>query len=250
MDIVIIEDEQLAANDLANILKSIGNGITVKKILFSVNEAIGYFRENTLPQLIFSDIQLGDGYSFEIFKEMQRQVPVIYCTAHDHHALEAFNHNGIAYILKPYTNNNIKDALDKCRYFQHTFSSPVNYDLLLKSITIPKQNLPTLLVNYKNRIIPVKMSEVAYFFIENKSVNLVTADNAKYTVHNTLDELENTSGNMFYRANRQYLVNKKSIKEVIHYGHRKLFLSLDIETDHEIIINKNNIPAFLDWLQQ
>jgi len=250
MDIVIIEDEQLVANDLANILTHIGEDITVKKILFSVNEAITYFSENTLPQLIFSDIQLGDGYSFEIFKELQQHVPVVYCTAHDHHALEAFNHNGIAYILKPYSNKNIKEALDKCRYFQHTFSSPVNYDLLLKSISMPKQQLPTLLVNYKNRIIPVKISEVAYFFIENKSVNLVTAGNAKYTVHNTLDELENTTGNMFYRANRQYLVNKKSIKEVIHYGHRKLFLSLDIETDHEIIINKNNMPDFLDWLQQ
>jgi DNA-binding LytR/AlgR family response regulator len=250
MDIVIVEDERLVANDLANILRSNGEDVNVKKILSSVKEAVAYFKENTLPQLIFSDIQLGDGYSFEIFKELEQHIPVVYCTAHDRHALEAFRHNGIAYVLKPYSNDSIKEALDKCRNFQTQLTGTINYDLLLNSITKPRRNLPTLLINYKNRIIPIKMSDVAYFFIENKMVNLATVDKVKYTVNSTLDELENTGGDLFYRANRQFLVNKKSIKEVVHYGHRKLFLSLDIETEHEIIINKNNMPAFLEWLQR
>lgn len=251
MDIVIIEDEKLVANDLANILKQTADDINIKKILFSVSEAIHYFRQQPLPQLIFSDIQLGDGYSFEIFKELKQHIPVIYCTAHDQHALQAFSNNGIAYVLKPYTVSSIKDALDKCRHFQNSLSSSkINYDKLLNNVINPQPKLPTLLVNYKNRIIPVKVSDVAFFAIENGAVNLVGFDMNQYPVHHTLDELENSCGNLFYRANRQYLINKNSVKEVMHYGYRKLFVSLNVTTTDEVVINKNKISDFLHWLQQ
>jgi len=251
MNIVIIEDEKLAAHDLANILKQADNAISIQKILFSVSEAIAYFRQHPMPQLIFSDIQLGDGYCFEIFKELKQHIPVIYCTAHDQHALEAFHNNGIAYVLKPYNIATIKEALDKCQYFQYSLSAAkINYDQLLTSIINPQPKLPTLLVNYKNRIIPVKISEVAFFAIENGSVSLVGFDTNQYPVHHTLDELETSCGNLFYRANRQYLINKNSVKEVMHYGYRKLFVSLHVATTDEVLINKNKISDFLHWLQQ
>jgi len=253
MDIVIIEDEKLVANDLANILKKTDEKINIRKILSSVNEAIEYFKISPLPQLIFSDIQLGDGYSFEIFKELEGHIPVVYCTAHDKHALEAFRHNGIAYILKPYSASSIRETLEKCRYFQFSLqaaSAKIDYEVLLQTLVNPQQQHPTILVNYKDKIIPFKITDIAFFFVENRSVSLVSVTGSLHRINNTLDEMENICGKLFYRANRQYLINKNSIKEAVHYGYRKLFVSLNIDTTHEIIINKVNIPAFLQWLQQ
>jgi len=252
MDVVIIEDEKLAANDLASILKKTDKKINIRKILSSVNEAVAYFKISPLPQLIFSDIQLGDGYSFEIFKDMEVYVPVIYCTAHDKHALEAFRYNGIAYILKPYGANSIRETLEKCRYFQNSLAvsnTKIDYDVLLQTLMNPQKQHPTILVNYKDKIIPFKVTDIAFFFVENRSVSLVSVNGSLHRINNTLDEMEQICGKLFYRANRQYLINKNCVKEAVHYSYRKLFVSMNIETTHEIIINKVNIPAFLNWLQ-
>src|SRR5690242_4562656 len=129
MNVVLIEDEKLVSEDLSDILLSIDDNITISQTVSSVKEAVNYFRNHDSPQLIFSDIQLGDGYSFEIFKELQTTTPVIYCTAFNQHALQAFENNGIAYVLKPYSKNTIKQALDKYQLLKRSFGlqQQVNY---------------------------------------------------------------------------------------------------------------------------
>ena len=251
MNVVLIEDEKLVSEDLSDILHSLDGSITISQTVSSVKEAVNYFKNNDSPQLIFSDIQLGDGYSFEIFKELQTSTPVIYCTAFNQHALQAFENNGIAYVLKPYSKNTIKQALDKYQSLKKTFSlhQQINYDNLLAAITGQPAKPQTLLVNYKNKIIPVKISDIAFFTIEHKATALVTLQNEKYSINHSLDELEEICGTSFFRANRQFLVSKTSVKEVLHYSLRKLFVNLTVETPEEVVINKVKATCFLNWLK-
>jgi two-component system, LytTR family, response regulator LytT len=251
MNIVLIEDEKLVSDDLTDILQSLDGNITISKTISSVKEAVHYFQNNATPQLIFSDIQLGDGYSFEIFKELQTTTPVIYCTAFNQHALQAFENNGIAYVLKPYSKNTIKQALDKYQSLKKTFvlQQQINYDQLINAITGNTAKPQTLLVNYKNRIIPVKIADVAFFTIEHKTTSLITLQNQQYSITHTLDELEEICGTAFFRANRQFLINKAGVKEVLHYGLRKLFVNLCVETNGEVVINKVKATSFLNWLK-
>ena len=252
MNVVLIEDEKLVSDDLSDILHSLDGNITISQTISSVKEAVSYFKDHESPQLIFSDIQLGDGYSFEIFKELQTTTPVIYCTAFNQHALQAFENNGIAYVLKPYSKNTIKQALDKYEALKKTFHlyQQVNYDNLIAAITGNSAKSQTLLVNYKNKIIPIKIADVAFFAIEHKATSLVTLQNQQYSINQTLDELEKTCGANFFRANRQFLINKASVKEVVHYGLRKLFVNLTVATSEEVIINKVKATSFLNWLKE
>ncbi len=253
MNIVVIEDEKLVSDDLADILHSLDSNITISKTISSVKEAVQYFKTHDSPQLIFSDIQLGDGYSFEIFKELHTTAPVIYCTAFNQHSLQAFQHNGIAYVLKPYTRNTIKQALDKYKALKNTFTlqQQFNYQQLISAIACNNVNRhQNLLVNYKNKIIPVKISEVAFFTIEHKITSLTTLQNQQFTITHTLDEMEEISGNAFFRANRQFLINKAAVKEVLHYGLRKLFVQLSVNTPCEVVINKVKTTGFLNWLKE
>jgi two-component system, LytTR family, response regulator LytT len=253
MKVVIIEDELLTAEDLAEILLKLPDGIEVVKILNSVAEGISYFKQNTSPDLIFCDIQLGDGHSFEIFKQVHIDVPVIFCTAYDEYALEAFKNNGIDYILKPFAKKNIKAAIEKYKLLRVTLSKTVtDFDSLLQNIQSRHnhdQKVSSLLINWKDKIIPVRINDIAVFNIEFKMTQLITFGSQKYFVNHTLDELQEICGKDFYRANRQYLINRNVVAEALQYYARKLVLKLKIEGNHEIIISKNRVPEFLSWLR-
>ncbi|HJV18927.1 MAG TPA: LytTR family DNA-binding domain-containing protein [Sediminibacterium sp.] len=250
LNIVIIEDEKMASDDLAEMLKTIDGSINIIKTIGSVKDGQAYFSSNHSAQLIFSDIQLCDGYSFEIFATINITIPVIYCTAYNQHALEAFDNNGIAYVLKPYSIKLIAEALGKYKKLLQSFSNPLNHTDLLVAIGQNSSSRPqSLLVNSKNKIIPVKISAIALFSVESKNTFLITFQNQKFSLNYTLDELETICGSDFFRANRQYLINRESIREVLHYGFRKLFVSLIPEVSEEIIVNKVKAPSFLNWLK-
>lgn len=253
MKVVIIEDEALTAEDLAEMLLKLPDGIEVVKILPSVQEAIIYFKHNSSPDLIFCDIQLGDGYSFEIFKAVRIDAPVIFCTAYDEYALQAFKNNGIDYILKPFTKKTIKTALEKYKFLKVRLSSAeIDFANILQNIQTRQQSdkkASSILINWKDKIIPIRINDIALFSIDFKMTQLVTFNNQKYVVNHTLEELEEICGEGFYRANRQYLINRKAITEAAQYHARKLVLKLKIEDKHDIIISKNRIPEFLSWLR-
>lgn len=253
MNVVIIEDELLTAQDLADMLSRLPEKPVVLKILPTVAEAVAYFSSAPEPDLIFSDIQLGDGHSFDIFRSIQPGCPVIFCTAYNDYALEAFRNNGIDYILKPFSQRSIAASVEKYRQLKYALTrNTPDYESLYHYRDNGSANRKTssLLVNWKDKIIPVRIPDIALFTIEYKMTQLVTADNQKYYISQTLEELEKICGNGFYRANRQYLVNKACITEALQYFARKLVLKLNIEEKHEIIISKNRVPEFLAWLQQ
>lgn len=249
MTVIIIEDEMLTAEDLSDILLKLPYDFEIQRILHSVQSAVEYFREHQAPDLIFCDIELGDGHSFNIFNQVPVSTPVIFCTAFDQYALEAFSNNGVGYILKPFTKKAIKDAVDKFFLLRKSISiSPIELPGLLQNIMHHPQESTkqsALLVNWKERIIPVKFSEVALFGASYRSSFLIRSDNTKYALSHNLEELEKICGDNFFRATRQFLINKNAILEVHQYSSRKLFVKLNIKEEFDITISKAKVPEYL-----
>lgn len=250
MKIVIIEDEQLTANELAKTILAIEPEAKIITKLNSVGNATAWFKENDRPDLIFSDIQLGDGLSFEIFKNAQISTPVIFCTAYDEYALNAFKANGIDYVLKPFDEEAIGKALAKYKGLEKQFSGS---SLKLENIrelfeAKGKEQKGSILVYYRDKILPVRVEDIALFFIENELTHIVTLDQRNFTINKRLDELEKIAGPNFYRANRQYLINRKAVKEASKYFDRDLSLTLTIPFHETIKINKVKVVDFLEWL--
>lgn len=252
MTIVIIEDEQLTADDLAETIVKANPQAQIVTILSSVKEAIAWFQHHENPDLIFSDIQLGDGLSFEIFASVSSTTPVIFCTAYDEYALNAFKVNGIDYILKPFTLATIAEALKKYNELKNNFSRNIlQYEHILALFgDKKKQKKGSVLVYHKDKILPVRTEDVALFYIENEITYLITFDQKNYSINKTMEELEKTIGNDFYRVNRQFLINRKAIKEASQYFARKLSITLVVPFKETITVPKVKVTDFLDWLAE
>ncbi len=251
MRVIIIEDETITANDLSTTLKLVDKNISIKAVLKSVKESVCFFENNKEDiDLIFSDIQLGDGLSFEVFKKVSVTAPIIFCTAYDEYALNAFEVNSIHYMLKPFDTETISEALRKYREIKGYFShNQTQYQAIIDLLN-HKPRKHSILVYVKDRIVPVSITDVAVFYIENETSFLITTDNNKYTVNKSLDELEQIAGNGFYRANRQYLINRKAIKDTSQYFARKLVINLYVQLNEKVIVSKNKASEFLNWLTE
>ncbi len=252
MNIVIIEDEMLASDDLADIIQDLEPTATIVTTLKSVRDGLEFFKTPQEVDLIFSDIQLGDGLSFDIFKKVELTTPIIFCTAYDEYTLNAFKVNGIAYVLKPFTKASIKDALEKFKSLKKALApADIPYTEIVKLLSDrPTPKTSAILVHYKDKIIPIKLDEIALFYIKNELTHLYTFDRISYAVNKTLDELEKMSGGLFYRANRQYLVNRRAIVEASSYLSRKVSISLSIPFPDTITVSKEKLPHFLSWLAE
>lgn len=256
MRIVIIEDEKLTAEDLVDTIHAIDSQIEIVAVLNSVKEAIHYFQENSKNNidLVFSDIQLGDGLSFEIFSSIQLKFPVIFCTAYDEYALSAFKSNGIDYILKPFTRKTIEEALSKFRDLKKILSAD---DATFEKISELFENrkkpvITSVMVYVKEKIVPINLNEIALFYIENDIVRLKTFDQKTFPISNKLEELERLAGNNFYRANRKFLINRKAIVDASQYFHRKLQINLTIplHSNEPITVSKVKVTQFINWLSE
>jgi len=251
MKIVIIEDEKFTAEDLAKTISSVASDAEIAALLYSAGDAISYFKKNEAPDLIFSDIQLGDGLSFKIFKSVNIGAPVIFCTAFDEYALNAFKTNGIDYILKPYTRKTIAGALDKYRNLRQSFlGNASQYDAVLEALKnrdIPKST--TILVHHKDKILPIKLENIALFYIENEMTHIITFDNKIYFINKKLEDLDKVTGNSFFRVNRQHLINRKAIDYISHYFSRKLSINIVVPFKEKIIPSLSKTQEFLNWLE-
>lgn len=251
MRVIIIEDEILLAHDLRLTLMQIQPDLQVVAILNSVEEAFEYFSEEHQYDLIFSDIELGDGLSFEIFKNFELSVPVIFCTAYDEYALQAFNANGIDYILKPFSTESLKKALEKIDVFKKSLHSSLykQYQSVNDALSVyQEKKSSTLMVRFRHQIIPVRFDDIALIYIENDVTYIITLRQKTYVIQQTLDEMENLGNDFFFRVNRQFLVNKDSISEVSQAAHRKLNIIFKIPFHREVIVSKEKVSKFLVWL--
>lgn len=253
MRVVIIEDEQYTAAYLQELLLKAAPDTEVTRLLFSVAAAVEYFKTNLPPDLIFCDIQLTDGPSFEIFRQVKLEVPVVFITAYEQYALQAFKANGIDYILKPFKNNDIAGALNKYNQLHSAVVKKVlsygnHLGLPPVAARTGQKNSSSVLVKYRDSIKPIKISDVAFFRTENKIVQLTTMNHQKYLLNKTLEDVEMLCGDGFYRVNRQVLLNRDAIEEVLQGYARKLVIKLKIKEAPELLVNKTKISDFLSWL--
>jgi len=251
MKIVIIEDEALTAENLKENLLEVKSDIQILAILDSVKNAILWFKSNEQPDLIFSDIQLGDGLSFEIFNKVPLTTPVVFCTAFDEYAIKAFKANGIDYILKPYDEQDIINALKRFEELEKKFTgNQIQLDKMFQLFQnkFAQQKNLSVLVYYKDKILPVRVSDIAIFYLENKITYLITFNQLKYSINKPLEELETLVGDDFYRANRQFLIQRSAIHEVVQYFARSLVVKLTIPFEEKIRINKVKVQDFLNWM--
>jgi DNA-binding LytR/AlgR family response regulator len=239
MNVVIIEDEHLTAERIRTLLQGIDPGIEVVAMLDSVKSSVQWFGKNERPDLVFMDIQLADGLSFEIFEQVMLEVPVIFLTAYQEYAIKAFRVNSVDYLLKPVAEEDIKSSLDKYRrYFTNQLAVPVIDAALLKSIQ------QMISQPYKSRFI-------LYFFSLQKGTWLHTGDNRNYAIDYSLDALvEMVDPALFHRINRRYIISHGAIRDMITLSGSKLKVVLHQSEDHDIYISRERLAAFKAWIDQ
>jgi two-component system, LytTR family, response regulator LytT len=252
MKVVIIEDEKLTAKDLAKMLTKLENSLEIVAILQSVEEAVAFFTNETKIDLIFSDIELGDGLSFEIFKQVELSIPIIFCTAYDHYALQAFNTLGLDYLLKPVSNNALLNSLEKFDKLKGDYNKKASeVGELIKLLKNSESNKPSsVIVYFGDKIMPIKLEGIAFFYIENENVYVYTLDAKKYLVSKNLDALEEQFTPQFFRVNRQFLINRKVVKDASQYFNRKLIVNLTFPFEEQILVGKLKVSSFIDWLTE
>ena len=253
MRIVIIEDEKYTSQDLIQCIKEVRITFAVIATLTTVKDSIAFFKKETDYNLIFSDIQLGDGLSFEIFNKISVNAPVIFCTAYDNYAIDAFKANGIDYILKPINKKSITSAIEKYERFVNPadgLNESIVHLLDMYKSKAETKKTRSVLIHYKDKIIPVRMEEVALFYIENEHCRILNFEGKQFIINETLDEIEDLCGTDFFRANRQFIVNRKAVKELVQYFARKHLLKLSVPFEEKIIVSKEKTPALLKWLEE
>ena len=250
LKVVIIEDEKYTAKDLADTLKKVDSNIEIVATLSSVEQAVDFLKKEKEFDLIFSDIQLPDGLSFDVFKSVKVKVPVIFCTAFDKYALEAFDANGIDYLLKPFNKASVSKALDKYMALKLNFKTPeTNFDKLINKLEQQISSQSNSVIVYQgDKIVPVETNQIALFFLEDDYTFALMFDSKKHILTQSLEDLENLCGNSFFRANRQYLVNRKAIKDASRYLNRKILINLNVTYQEQILVGKLKITSFLQWL--
>lgn len=247
--VVIVEDETAAAVNLRSMLKTIVPDVEVLTVLESVEEAVEYFSAEVEADVVFMDIHLADGDSFRIFKSVDIAIPIIFTTAYDEYALEAFKVNSIDYLLKPFKEEDLQRALDKLQRLT-TSERDESRERVTKMVAdAHNDSLQTLLVRYKDKIIPVAMEDVAFFYTYAERVTLTTLDGKTYPVDKTLETLSQQLDSVkFYRANRQFIISRRAVKDIAVWFGSRLALNLTIETPERIIISKARVPEFKRWL--
>jgi DNA-binding LytR/AlgR family response regulator len=248
--VIIVEDETAAAVNLRSMLSTVVGEVEVVALLESVEEAVEYFRGDVDADVVFMDIHLADGDSFRIFRSVEIDIPIIFTTAYDEYALEAFKVNSIDYLLKPFGEEELRRALDKLNRL--TASERVAQRGSVERMVAERESevVQTMLVRYKDKIIPVKMDDVAYFYTYAERVTLTTLSGESYPVDKTLEALsQQLSEDKFFRANRQFIISRRAVKDIAVWFGSRLALNLTVETPERIIISKARVPEFKQWLQ-
>jgi len=251
MNVLIIEDEHGAAQNLLAILNEINESINTLAVIETVRDAVQWIKHNPAPDAAFIDIHLADGLCFEIFEKAQVEFPVIFTTAYDQYAIRAFKVNSIDYILKPISRDAVEFALDKLKKIYKN-RQLLNSDILsqlIRQLGPGKKYRKTFLIHYQDRMLPVPVSDFAYFYIKNGIVYGATFKQEKFVIDQKLDSIEEQiDPENFYRVNRQYIVSRKAIKEAIHYFNGRLKLKVLPTPPDELLISKAKASHFKNWL--
>lgn len=254
MKAVIVEDEFIAAQNLQRLISHAAADIEVITVLQSVEECVEWFSTQPAPDLVFMDIQLADGSSFSIFEKVNISCPVIFTKAYDEYALKAFEVNSIDYLLKPINTKSFERAIAKFRQLgsNNNKGSAEAIAQLLDVFNKTKDAYKShFLIPYKDKLVPLQVERIACFYIENKMAKIITTDNESFFLDSSLDELYlQLDPAHFFRANRQYIVAHKAIKDISIWFGSKLFINLLVPVPEKIIVSKARVAEFKTWYMQ
>lgn len=259
MRTLIIEDEYPAAERLERLIAKVDPTVEVLTVLDSVERAGEWFRQHKAPDLIFSDIQLSDGLSFEIFRHNVVSSPIIFTTSFDAYAIQAFKVKSIDYLLKPVKQQELKAALDKYRAIKNDFSHAkrtLQLEAFLDSLPIgagvrtAKKYKKRFLVKSGEQLIPVSEQEIAYFLCSNEMVLLIKTNGKQFLIDYTLEQLERLlNPACFFRINRRFITHLQGIQKIHTYFNGKLKLQLVPEVKEEVLVSREKSPHFKSWME-
>jgi len=255
MNIIIIEDEQLAAERLKILIKKYDPSIKIICCLETIEEAIQWFKTHEEPDLILMDIHLSDGHSFEIFKKINIGKPLIFTTAYDQYAIEAFQHFSIDYLLKPISKEMLSNAFEKYKSIVNSFTPP-DYKSWQKFIGSRVQGIST----YKNRFVAkvgsksyvIQAKDIACFIADKKLVSIIDTDDNIYTVNHTIEKIESMVNPAdFFKINRSSIINLKMIQQIKPHLNNRLKLTLKCKRElDEMIVSRERVSTFRSWLEE
>lgn len=253
MTTLLIEDEQPAARRLTRLLLDVDPTIQVGPVLESVSEAVAYLRTNPHPDLLFSDIQLSDGLSFEVFRQIEPRCPIIFTTAYDEYAVQAFKLNSLDYLLKPIIPRELEAALTK---FNRTTGaaapSALDYGQLVQALSQSQRTYrQRFLVTYRDTYRAIPTREVAYFYSQNKITRLVCPDNKQFPIPETLEELaDQLDPRQFFRASRQCIISVDGITAIHKHFNGRLKLDLTPTAPEEVFVSRERADELKVWLNR
>ena len=250
MKALIIEDEKAAVRNLKALLAEEAPDIEVIAVLDSIAESLDWFSDNRMPELIFLDIHLADGSSFEIFEHVDITCPIIFTTAYDEYALRAFKVNSIDYLLKPIGQSDIRKSIGKLKQLK---SDPVvkelDYSNLINILKQQDKYKTNFLVPVKgDKLLPLSVDMILFFYIHEGNVKAVVTDGKEYTFTQTLDELSDClNPDLFFRINRQYLISRKAVQDIDLWFNGRLSVNLKVPVEEKILVSKVRVSEFKEW---
>lgn len=254
MKILIVEDEELAAGRLAQLVREIEPDAEISGPVDTVSATVAHLKTNPGYDLILLDIQLADGKSFTIFEDFEVITPVIFTTAYDEYALQAFELNSIDYLLKPVNRDKLKASLEKFTRLKDYYSGGNPNTLLyemIRNLRQPDRSVykDRFLISKGDSMVPVKAAEIACFYAEDKEVFLLTNDNKRYIIPNSIEDLSaKLDPKLFFRVNRQYIISAEAIQKVYNYFNFKLKVEIKPDPKLEIVVSRAKTLAFKTWM--
>lgn len=249
MKIVIVEDEVIAAQALSRLIQEIKPEYSIQTVLQTVEDSVEWFSTNPMPDLVFMDIHLADGSSFEMFDDIQITCPIIFTTAYNEYALEAFEVNGIDYLLKPINKKRLVQAIEKfSNLSQPNNSARLITDLMSTLNEKQSRHKTHFLIPYKDKLLPLAVADIAYCYSELKIARVVCFEGQTYSLDYSLEELmKHLNPDEFFRVNRQYIVPHKAIRDLTVWFGGKLSVNLTVSTPERIIVSKARASEFKAW---
>jgi two-component system, LytTR family, response regulator LytT len=258
MNILIVEDEDLAVKKIQKTLSSVDSEAVVTGITDSIKSTVEWIQQNPQPDLILMDIELADGQSFEIFNLIEVKSPVVFTTSYDEYALKAFKVNSIDYLLKPVQKDELLAALNKYKKLKDTYhatpgdSKEMSLDSLVKELQRklqPKEFRKRFLVKHTQKLVSIEIDEIAYFFSDGRLNFFKTTDNRKFVVDYTMDELEEMlDPEQYFRVSRSFYVSVDSIDKIDDYFGNRLILQLKPAVDKEALVSREKVTDFKKWM--
>lgn len=248
MKALIIEDEIMAAQTLQKLLEEVSPGVEITNVLDSIEESVEWLQQNAMPDLIFMDIHLADGSAFAIFEQVDVSCPVIFTTAYDEYALKAFEVNSIDYLLKPVSKDALEHALNKYHNLAEKRVNAEQIEKLLTQLGEKKNYRKFYLMPERDKLIPLAVQNIAYVYIDAKTVKIISKEGKTYYISSTLDDLmDDLDPYLFFRANRQFIVARDMIKDVSVWFGNKLAINLTVDVPERIIVSKARVAEFKIW---